>query len=326
VTTPIMTASAPEHYGAEQAGAVYGASRIKRRRASRAEMAERAAFLIDYARTHGPVTVRGLYYQAEVHAVSGIDKTDAGYSKVQRQVLALRRQGDLDYDWIADSTRWMRKPTSFDSIEQALADTAAFYRRSLWRDADDYVEVWLEKEALAGVIYPVTERYDVPLMVTKGYASETFAYEAIEARKDQRPYVVYYLGDFDRSGQDAGASLREKLVRFAAEKDISVLFEPIAVTERQVRSMRLPTRSHKRNSPADRKWPHPYACELDALPPDYMRDLVEAAINKHLPQDQLRVLKQAEASERLLLQAWAAETPLGPSYGSKPANAMPGAV
>ena len=60
-------------------------------------MEARAAFLIAYARAHHPVTVRGLYYQAEVHGVPGIDKTDAGYDKVQAQVLKLRRAGRLNY-------------------------------------------------------------------------------------------------------------------------------------------------------------------------------------------------------------------------------------
>jgi hypothetical protein len=69
----------------------YAASRDKRRRASKAEMEERAEFLIGYAEEHGPVTSRGLYYQAEVHGVPGIDKTEASYEKVQRQVLSLRR-------------------------------------------------------------------------------------------------------------------------------------------------------------------------------------------------------------------------------------------
>ena len=62
---------------------MYPASPIKRRKATRAEMEERAKFLIAYAREHGPVTVRGLYYQAEVHGLPGIDKTDNGYNRVQ---------------------------------------------------------------------------------------------------------------------------------------------------------------------------------------------------------------------------------------------------
>ena len=57
---------------------------------------------------------------------------------------------------------------------------------------------------ITGVIYPITELYDVPLVVFRGFSSETFTFEAVEAReKDSRPYWVYYLGDFDPSGHDA---------------------------------------------------------------------------------------------------------------------------
>jgi hypothetical protein len=155
-------------------------------------MEERAAFLIDYAAQHGPVTVRQLYYQGEVVGLPGIDKTNKGYGKIQAQVLKLRRQGRMPYRDIADLTRWMRKPRTFNSVEDALRETAATYRKALWRDAEVYVEVWCEKDALAGVIYPVTATYDVPLMVTRGFSSETFCFEAVEARVDDpRPYIIY---------------------------------------------------------------------------------------------------------------------------------------
>jgi hypothetical protein len=200
-------------------------------------MEERAAFLIDYAEQHGLITVRGLYYQAEVAGIPGIDKTENGYTRVQRQVLLLRRARRLPYQHVADATRWMRKPTTYDSIEDALAETARTYRRNLWRDADSYVEVWCEKDALAGVIYPVTQEYDVPLMVARGFSSETFAFESVAARgDDKRDYHVYYFGDFDRSGRDAARSLKEKLVRFAAELPecrCNVIFQQMAVTEEQ---------------------------------------------------------------------------------------------
>ena len=155
--------------------------------------------------------------------------------KVQRQVLNLRREGRLAYGDISDATRWMRKPRSHHRIEDALAETASLSRRALWFDADSYVEVWCEKDALAGAIYPVTSMYDVPLMVARGFASETFCYEAIAAREaDHRDYYVYYLGDFDRAGQDAARALEEKLRRFANEDGIEVIFEQIAVTEHQI--------------------------------------------------------------------------------------------
>ena len=282
--------------------AVYETSRIKRQRATKVEMEERAEFLIDYSSEHGPATVRGLYYQAEVAGLPGISKDDKDYDKVQRQVLLLRREGRLAYSNIADATRWMRKPQTHESVEEALKATAALYRKNLWLDADDYVEIWVEKDALAGVIYPVTSLYDVPLMVTRGFSSETFAYEAVAARKgDDRTYHVYYFGDFDRAGQDAAKSLHEKLKRFADEEGIKVVFVQIAVTEQLIVDLDLPTREPKRKSAADKKWPHDFACELDAIPPDLLRAIVEACIDRHLPQDKLAVLKAAEESEREII-------------------------
>lgn len=296
-----MSLQAPESPSAT----IYEASPIKR--ATQAEMEERAQFLIDYAQRHGPISVRGLYYQAEVAGLPGIGKDDASYAKVQRQVLGLRRAGRLSYRDIADSTRWMRKPTSFDGIEDALERTARTYRKSLWADAKDYVEVWCEKDALAGVIYPVTQEYDVPLMVTRGFSSETFAFEAVAARGDDpRWFQVYYLGDFDRAGHDAAESLREKLDRFSKGKDFVVWLEEIAVTIEQVVDWRLPTRAPKRKSAADRKWHYDFACELDAIPAGALRDLVRHHIEKHLPRGQFEVLKAAEESERELLKAFAA--------------------
>jgi hypothetical protein len=59
-------------------------------------MEERARFLIGYAARHHPVTVRQLYYRAEVESLLGIDKTDASHDKIQRRVLQLRRERGRD--------------------------------------------------------------------------------------------------------------------------------------------------------------------------------------------------------------------------------------
>ena len=115
---------------------------------------------------------RQVYYQATVRGL--IDKTEAGYRQVQTDLVKMRRDGALPYNWLADSTRWQRKPTTYRSVKEALEDTARFYRKDLWADADSYVEVWLEKDALAGVVMPVTSVYDIPLMVARGYASLSF--------------------------------------------------------------------------------------------------------------------------------------------------------
>jgi len=278
---------------------VYAASPIKRRRASRADMEARAAFLIDYAGAHGPVTVRQLFYAATVAGVPGIDKNESGYAKIQRQILDLRRAGALPYGAIADSTRYMRRPRTFDGWADALTETALTYRKSLWAGSPDEVEIWIEKSALAGVLLPVTSEYDVPLMPTGGYTSETFAFEAVEAlRGTGKTLTIYALYDFDRSGHDAAASLREKVFRFGEEFGVPVLFRHLGLTLEQVHAMHLPTRTPKRNTAADRRWPHDIAAELDAIPPDDLRELVRDAIEHHLPAHQLARLKTVERLER----------------------------
>lgn len=285
---------------------VYQASPIKRNRATKAEMAERAAFLIDYAERHGPVTVRQEFYAATVAGL--IEKSESGYNKIQAQVLKLRREGKMPYRVIADATRYMRKPRTFNGIEDALQSTARLYRKALWSDAPEEVEIWIEKSALAGVIYPVTAEYDVPLMPTGGYTSETFAHEAVETlRGTGKTLVVYALYDFDRSGKDAEQSLCEKVERFGAEYGVNVEFHSLGLTFDQVEDMDLPTRPAKSKSAADRRWPYSYAAELDAIPPDTLRDMVRNAIERHLPAHELEHLKCVEAQERNLIRQFVRE-------------------
>jgi hypothetical protein len=145
---------------------LYQASPIKRVRAMKAVVGARRDALFDIVAKMQPMTVRQVFYQATVHGV--VEKTEAGYTKVQTDLALMRKSGDLPYSWLADNTRWQRKPRTFNSIEEALQHSARFYRKNLWAAADCYVEVWLEKDALSGVIYSVTSAYDVPLMVARG--------------------------------------------------------------------------------------------------------------------------------------------------------------
>ena len=148
---------------------------------------------------------------------------------VQTDLTLMRRDGTVPYDWLADSTRWQRKPNTFNSVKEALEETARLYRKALWNDADAYVEIWLEKDALSGVVYPITEKFDVPLMVARGYASLSFLHEAAEyiASLDV-PAYIYHLGDFDPSGQDAARAIEQTLHGMAPEAEIH--FERLAVT------------------------------------------------------------------------------------------------
>jgi hypothetical protein len=147
--------------------------------------------LLDIIAVGRPMTVRQVFYQATVRGL--VEKAESGYGKVQADLTVMRRARELPYDWLADNTRWQRKPRTFDSVEDALRNTAAFYRKALWNEADSYVEIWLEKDALAGVVYPVTSMYDVPLMVARGYASLSFLYSAAEAINELDVPAYIYL-------------------------------------------------------------------------------------------------------------------------------------
>ncbi|MCY0149863.1 hypothetical protein OEG84_19700 [Hoeflea sp. G2-23] len=278
----------------------------QRHRATVAEMEVRANFLIGYAAIHAPVTVRQLYYAATVVGLPGIRKDDNGYDAVQRQVLNLRREGRMPYRHIADLTRFQRKPLTHNGISEALEETAIFYRRALWRDMDYHVEVWAEKDALAGSLTPITSKFDVPLMVCRGFTSETFAHEAVRQWEGIGKEVhVYHLGDFDRSGQDAASDLERKLKGFAAGSGLHVMFNRMAVNAEQVEEMGLPTREPKRVTAADKKWPYPFACELDAIPPDVLRKMLDDKLTQYIPEDQMQVLLAAEESEREILKIFA---------------------
>ena len=103
-----------------------------------------------------------------------------------------------------DESRRRRVTQTFNGVEDALEHTARFYRRSALQQVGDYLEIWCEKDALAGVMWDPASDYDVPLMVSRGMPSITFLHgTALEiaraARAGKRTYI-YQFGDHDPSG------------------------------------------------------------------------------------------------------------------------------
>jgi hypothetical protein len=287
----------------------YGTSPIKRRRRTKSTMAELRAGLRAIVEADHPMTVRQVFYRAVVAGL--IDKTEAEYNTtVARLLLDMRRSGELPYSWIADNTRWMRKPRTYTGLADFIERHQQAYRRDLWAESGDYLEIWCEKEALAGVLHDVTEEYDVPLMVSRGFASESYLHSAAGAIINQllagkQQAFIYYFGDFDPSGLHIGKSIETGLRRlcYHTDRDFEpemLVFERVAVTEAQIEDMRLPTRPTKRagNSHAN-GWPDGLASvELDALPPTTLRLLARDCIEQHVSAGDLYRLKQIEAQER----------------------------
>ncbi len=186
--------------------AVYGTSAIKRNRRSKVELEVLEAAIYEVAAAERPCTIRGVFYR--VMSKGLVPKSEQGYRVVQNRILLMRRSGALPYNWISDGTRWRIKPETFSSLDKALRDTATFYRRALWDDQDVHIEIWSEKDAITSVVQSVTSEFDVPLMVARGFASESFLWQTAQAIIDDgKPAVIYQLGDHDPSGVAAWGTL-----------------------------------------------------------------------------------------------------------------------
>jgi hypothetical protein len=242
-----------------------------------------------------PMTVRQLFYRLVSEGV--IAKTEGEYKQtVVRLLTLMRRSGAIPFGWIADSTRWMRKPRTFSSLEDMLEISQRTYRRDIWGDQDAYVEIWLEKDALAGVLYSITELYHVPLMVTRGYPSLSYLYEAADAIRDEgKPAFLYYFGDYDPSGLDITRVVEKGIREFAPAAEIH--FRRVAVTAEQIEEFALPTRPTKATDSRSKGFVGE-SVEVDAIAPSTLREMVEGCIAAHIDVDRLEATKRVERLER----------------------------
>jgi hypothetical protein len=249
-----------------------------------------------------PMTVRQVFYQATVRHL--VEKTEHGYVKVQQDLTKMRKSGRLPYDWLVDYTRREILPVTYDGVEHALRDTAGDYRKDLWADADCRVEIWIEKDALAGVVEEVTRKFAVPLMVARGYSSLSFLHRASEISNGLGlPTYVYHFGDHDPSGVNAG----EKIEEWRKDAtDGTLHFERVAVTQKQIADWNLPSRPNKttdtRTPKFEQRFGTTQSVELDAIDPNRLRSLVLEVIGRHLPASAYQALMAAEKRERELLK------------------------
>jgi hypothetical protein len=247
-----------------------------------------------------PMTVRQVFYRLVAAGVIG--KTENEYQQTVCRFLGLmRRSGELPFEWVADNTRWMRKPRTYRSLDAFLNLTSQTYRRALWHDQDVYVELWLEKDALSGVLFDVTAEWDIPLMVTRGYPSITFLHAAAEAIADVgKPCHLYYFGDHDPSGVDIPRKVETDLRRFAPHAEIH--FSRVAVTAEQITELQLPTRPTKKSDSRSRGFDGE-SVEVDAIPPQTLREMATSCITRHVDWDVLSKTERIEDAEKETLRS-----------------------
>lgn len=270
---------------------------ITRPRATREQTMERRNFIYLYAREHQPVTIRQLYYAATVNKVSGIEKNETGYGKIQRVALTMRKEGALPYYWVADHSRSVWGMNMFSGLNDAAANWASQYRLDFWDNRPEKVEIWLEKTALASALKPVTDKYRVDLAPTSGFASEGFVEKAVRtaAHSGKEKLVVYSLYDFDKAGQDASNALGRAMARLSNLYEIELDYNAIGLSYEQVVDWDLPTRDAKQGRS---QWDYPFAAELDAIPVKQLRELVASYLSRHMSEYDLLKLALTENRQR----------------------------
>lgn len=238
------------------------------------------------------MTVRQMFYRL---LNFGYDKTERFYSKVQRQMQEMRLSGALPFELVADNTRSFYKPRTYRGLESMLQETKHFYRRDLWDQAACNVEIWLEKEALRGVFNKITNEYDVPLFVSRGFSSLSFVYDsATEIKHRNKPTYVYLFTDHDPSGIDVAKSIEKRFKEFGAGENGR--FQRIGLTSQQIQEYNLPERPTKKGTHS--KNFKGKSVELDAMEPRDLRALVEGCILRHIDQQTLDNLKRVEELEK----------------------------
>ena len=257
--------------------------------------------LTTIARSEQPITLRGLFYRA-VSAGVYPDTSQRYYEQCGRIVLELRRRYVIQYEWIVDSTRRRLKPSSWSGLEDYADTVAACYRRDLWARQQDYLEFFVEKDAMAAVIEPVTAEYDVHLNVIRGNVSETFAWTiANEWQEIDKDIHVYYFGDQDPAGLAIEQNLQLKLENFAPT--CSIEWERLAINDDQFDRANLlgfpvkPTVQRKTRDQYIAVYGN-RCVEIDALPANEIRELVRDAIEGHINQAEWRRLQKTERLER----------------------------
>lgn len=252
------------------------------KRRTKAAVMDLKASLKAICEEYGLITIRQLFYQAVSRGL--VEKTEKQYKRVCDFTTAMRKSGELDMDLIVDPTRAEKVIPQWFNLAEYVEVIRQSYRINYWDYAPEFVQVWLEKEALSSIIRPVCDDYGVGLWVTRGYSSVTLLSKGSDqlAAKTANgiPCKIVQFGDHDPSGKDIGRNINEELIRLTALKggqpDL-INYERVSLTADQVAAWGLPTRPTKASDSRAKNFKGP-STELDALPPDQLSDLVRQTI------------------------------------------------
>lgn len=256
------------------------------------------------------LTLRQLYYQ--LVSANIIANKERSYKNLGSLVSRARLAGLIDWDAIEDRVRQAKRAPEWESASSLMESALASFRLPRLQGQLHYVELWVEKDALAGVLEPISRQYHVVLMVNRGYSSQSAMYESakrIEQRTDQfgcRDATILYLGDLDPSGEDMVRDIQDRMDLFGA----SVRVEKVALTIDQVRSYDLPPNPAKLSDSRARAFIEKYgpeSWEVDAIPPRELRRIIDVAILSKLDTDAMNLVIDREAEIKDALREMASD-------------------
>lgn len=260
------------------------------------------------------MTLRQLYYQLVAQDI--IPNADEIYKRIGTLVTDAKYNGFLDWNALEDRGRPQSMSSQWDNVKSLVESAIAAYRLPRWKDQPFYVELFTEKDALSSVLQPLCEKYHIRLVVNKGYTSSSVMYELGKRvkRKLKAGKIVklLYLGDHDPSGLDMLRDIEDRLTEML-EKGSEYTYSgfkiiPVALTRKQIEEFNPPPNPAKITDPRA-KW---YLCEhgdvsweVDALKPEDMIRIVEAAIQKQIDLEKYNAWIEKEKEQAKVLEEFA---------------------
>lgn len=267
---------------------------------SRAKIAKMVEIIEEYQRQNLRLTARQLYYQFVSRDL--IPNAPAEYKKLTALLTDARYAGLVDWHAIEDRGRVPERAVDWPNIA-ALVESALYsYRLPRWEGQDTYVELWVEKQALAGILWPLAHEFHVTLMVNKGYSSASAMYEAAQRICAAGcSSIVLYLGDHDPSGEDMVRDIETRLREFGADVDV----RKIALTMAQIETYNPPPNPAKMTDSRAAGYCAKFgneSWEVDALRPDVLTRLIRTEFNNLIDVKILDKVKARENHDKVSLR------------------------
>jgi len=256
------------------------------------------------------LTLRQLFYQFVARDI--IPNTNRSYKNLGGIINDARLAGLIDWNHITDRTRFIRKNSHWETPGGVIQSAAESYRIDMWARQDYRPQVWIEKDALVGVIENICATLDVPYLSCRGYTSQSEMWgssQRIEkaVEQDQIP-VVFHLGDHDPSGKDMTRDIKERLRVFMGECKI----ERLALNMDQIEEFEPPPNPAKITDTRSTAYIAEFgndSWELDALEPKIISNLIRDAITKLMDKKKWSEDEARWTKERNLLFKAAKEWP-----------------